>query len=113
MALGITQFLIHPTPTTGTAGALNAIYILRSDYEGERTNPTLMEVATTPFRWLGTVLSVFFTQGLLSLCTDSSWGAKRRKLLESSPQYMEERLGHLQPAFSPLRDVHEQKHLHS
>lgn len=112
MTLRTTQFPIHPIPTTGTAGVLNAIYFLRCDCEGERTDPTPMEAAIKPFTWLARVLSGFFsTQGLLSICTDSSWRAKRRKLLESSPRYLEERLSHLQSAFSPRRDVHGQKHL--
>lgn len=85
MTLGRTHFPIHPIPTTGTAGALNAGH-LRCDCSGERTDPTQVEVAIKPFRWVARVLSVFLSEGLVSIYTDSSWGAERRKLLEFFPQ---------------------------
>lgn len=67
VALGTAQFFIHPIPTSGTAGALNALYVFKSDCREERSDPTPMEEAINPFRWLIPVLSIFLSQRLVSL----------------------------------------------
>ena len=115
MTLGTAYSPVHPTPTRGTSSPLNAFHFLRCDCKGERTDPTPMEAAIKLFRWLARVLSIFLSQGLVSYLYWLQLGSRKEKAtwILSSTVYLEGRLSHLQPTFSPQRDVHRQKQLHS